>query len=62
MISFMLKYDTRRVPFNYLYDPILKNVKIQTLCHLPLYLALVTHATGSHATPHKIALPSCLII
>ena len=52
----MLKYDTRRVQmvsFNSLYDPILKNTKIRSLCYLPPYLAHVTCATGSHTTPHK---------
>ena len=52
----MLKYDTRRVemlPFSCLYDPILMNAKIHRLCYLTLYLAHVTHALGSHATPHK---------
>jgi hypothetical protein len=41
------------VPFNYLHDPILKNAKIQSLCHLPLYLAHVTHATVSRTIPQK---------
>ena len=47
-IIIMLEYDTRRVetvPFNCLHAPILENAKIQNLCHLPLYLAHVAHAT-----------------
>jgi hypothetical protein len=39
-----MTYDMRRVetiPFNCLHDPILKNAKIQSFCHLPLYLAHV---------------------
>ena len=55
-IVIMLKYDTRRfemVPINCLHEPILKNAKIHSLCHLPLYLAHVMPATGSHTTPHK---------
>ena len=61
----MLIYDTRRVemaPFNCLHDPILKNAKIQNLCHLPLYLAHVTRAIGSHTTPHKTSPPPSLIV
>ena len=30
----------------------LKNAKIQSLYHLPLYLAHLTHAIKSHTTPH----------
>ena len=53
-IIIMLKYDTRNVEttsFNCFHDPILKNVNIQSFCHLPLYLAHVTHAMGSHTNP-----------
>ena len=52
----MLKYGTRRVeivPFNCHHDPILRDAKIHSLCHLPLYLAHVTHATRTHTTPNK---------
>ena len=48
------------VSLNCLHDPILKNANIQSLFHLPLNLAHVTHAIGSHTTPHKIAPPLCV--
>ena len=38
------------IPFDCLHDPILKNAKIHNMCHLPLYVAHVIHAMGSHTT------------
>ncbi len=61
----MLRYEMERVemaPLNCLCDPILANANLQSLCHLPLYLAHVTHATGRRTTSHKIAPPPCLIV
>jgi hypothetical protein len=52
----MLRYNMRMVeikPFDCLHDPILKNVQICNLCHLPPYIAHVIHAIGSHTYPHK---------
>lgn len=55
-IIIILKYDTKRIKmilFNCLLKFIFKNVKMQILLHLCIYLIHVTYAIESHTIPYK---------